>query len=264
MNDHALQHIDRDSFVHRMDALSKSVWLMCVAVAMLTFDSILSGLVMLVVLLFLTLVLAQVPLKRLSQASPSIFGIAVVIGLFHSLVNPGRPVLSLGIATVTDRGIVIGIGYFFRMAVVVLSSYVFIWTTDIHDLMAGLVSVGLSYRVAFAVFIALRFLPIMQAEVDAVKAAHAIRGSSAKQSLKRRYELWQRYLFTILVNGLRKAESAAAAVDCRGFGRYPVRTFIKPFRWTGSGIAMVFTFLLLAVFLHWLERQGVGISLFAA
>jgi energy-coupling factor transporter transmembrane protein EcfT len=34
-------------------------------------------------------------------------------------------------------------------------------------------------------------------------------------------------MFTVLINGLRKAEETATALECRGFGAYPDRSYVK-------------------------------------
>jgi energy-coupling factor transporter transmembrane protein EcfT len=61
---------------------------------------------------------------------------------------------------------------------------------------------SLSIRLAFAIFLALRFLPIVQQEVD--------------------------------------------AIESRGFGAYPDRTYVKSFCWTRTGIFLILSFLAFA------------------
>ncbi len=255
---HILQYLPRDSFVHRMDGLSKFVWLLIVAVAMLTFRSLISGAIMFILIWLLALFGARIPVSHIIKSSPILFGVGLMLGFFHSIIQPGNPVLSLGPISIKDHGIVIGISYFFRISVVVFASYMLIWTVNIGDLMAGLVKAGIPYQFAFGVFIALRFLPVIQREVDAVSAAHAIRGRAKKSQLARRFQLWQRYVFTVMVNGLRKAEFAAIAAQLRGFGSKPVRTYYKPFHWSRSGIGLLIFFLALIVGLHIGERLGLA------
>lgn len=137
----------------------------------------------------------------------------------------------------------------------VMASFMLIWTTDIRDLMVGLARLGIPYRYAFAIFMALRFLPVIQQEVDAVKSAHAIRGRASSSPIRHRFRLWQRYLFTVIVNGLRKAESAALAIESRGFGAHPDRTYVKDFRWTFLGFLLMFPFIALGIFLIFWEQQ---------
>jgi energy-coupling factor transport system permease protein len=120
--------------------------------------------------------------------------------------------------------------------------------------MTGFVRIGVPYRFAFAIFLALRFLPIVQQEVDAVKAAHAIRGRALRSPIRHRFRLWQRYMFTVIVNGLRKAENTALAIESRGFGAYPDRTYVKTFRWTRTGLILLLVFIAFAAGLLYWDR----------
>jgi energy-coupling factor transport system permease protein len=72
--------------------------------------------------------------------------------------------------------------------------------------------------------------------------------------LVHRFRLWQRYMFTVLINGLRKAEMTATALECRGFGAYPDRTYIKPVVYECSSLVLVFSFLILQLVLVLGER----------
>ena len=214
-----LQYINIDSPVHRMDGLSKFLWLMVVAIGMLTFRSLPSGAVMLVLIFLVAFVGARIPLRNVLKGAPVIFGVGLLLGIFHAVVQEGNPIFTLGPISIKDQGLVIGLSYFFRIAVVVFASYLLIWTTNIQQLMVGLVKIGIPYRFAFGLFTALRFLPIIQREVNAVKAAHSIRGHAKVSQLNRRFQLWRRYVFTVMVNGLRKAEYCATAAQLRGFWR---------------------------------------------
>jgi energy-coupling factor transport system permease protein len=253
-NAHALRYLERDSVVHRADSLSKLFWVLAVALAMFQFRQPLSGALMLTSLLLLALLLARVPPGVLLRSAPLIFGVASLLGMFHLFVTPGPPVYQLGPAGISEAGLRNGAGFFFRLSVVVLASFMLIWTTDIRDLMVGLVRLGLPYRFAFAIFMALRFLPMVQQEVDAVRAAHAIRGRASRSRLRHRFRLWQRYLFTVIINGLRKAENTAIAIESRGFGAYPDRSYVKDFRWSRGGIVLLATYLVLIGGLIYWER----------
>ena len=255
MNEHALQYIDNNSIIHRADAMSKLIWVLVVVILTFQFRSSEARAVMLGALLVIAIIFARVPLTTILRASPLIFGVALLLGLFHLFVTKGEQVLfTFGPLIATQEGLVKGSGYFFRLAIMVMASFMLIWTTDIRELMVGLVRMGVPYRYAFAIFMALRFLPMIQQEVDAVKAAHTIRGRAARSPLAHRFRLWQRYLFTVIVNGLRKAENTALAIESRGFGAYPDRTYVKDFRWTIFGILLVLIFLALGAILIVWER----------
>lgn len=254
MSEHTLQYIDNQSIFHRADAISKLAWVVLVVVTTFQLTTSAARGCMLLVLLAVALLVARIPLRAILQASPLIFGVAILLGLFHVFITPGTPFFQLGPLVISREGLEDGAGFFFRLAIMVLVSFMLIWTTDIRDLMVGLIHIGLPYRFAFAIFMALRFLPLIQQEVDAVKAAHAIRGRASRSAVSHRFRLWQRYLFTVIVNGLRKAENTAVAVESRGFGAYPQRTYVKDFHWTATGTGLVLIFLCLEVGLIVWER----------
>jgi energy-coupling factor transport system permease protein len=257
MSENTLQYIDNNSIFQRADALSKLIWVLVVVIFTFQFRSSEARGIMLGSLLVVAILFARVPIKTILRASPLIFGIALLLGLFHLFVTPGAHVLfTLGPLTATQEGLVTGSGYFFRLAIMVMASFILIWTTDIRELMVGLVHLGVPYRYAFAIFMALRFLPIVQQEVDAVKAAHTIRGRASSSPIRHRIRLWQRYFFTIIINGLRKAENTALAIESRGFGVYPNRTYVKDFKWTLLGVFFVLIFFSLGVILFIWERYS--------
>lgn len=256
MSENSLQYIDNNSIFHRADALSKLAWVLLVVIFTFQFKSTEARGIMLASLLIIAIFFARVPIITILRASPLIFGVALLLGLFHLFITPGADILfSFGPLTATQEGLTKGLGFFFRLAIMVMASFMLIWTTDIRELMVGLVHLGIPYRYAFAIFMALRFLPVVQQEVDAVKAAHAIRGRASSSPIRHRFRLWQRYLFTVIINGLRKAESTALAIESRGFGAYPDRTYVKDFHWTFLGILLMLLFIALGMTLIFWERK---------
>jgi energy-coupling factor transport system permease protein len=226
-SEHSLAFVERSSLLNRLYPLVKLAWVFTVAVGLFIYRTPLPGAVMLVVLLSLAMIAGRIPLRQILGSIQTIFLLGLLLMVFHFFADPGRPVFRLGPLAVTDTGLLQGPIFFFRLSVVVLASFILIWTTDTRDLMVSLAKAGLPYRLAFAVFLALRFLPLIQREVDAVRSAHSIRGRAANSGLGHRIKLWQRYIFTVLVNGLRKAETTATSLECRGFGSQPTRTYLK-------------------------------------
>ena len=255
-NEHSLNYIERDSLLHRTYPLIKLAWVFIVAAGLFLYREPQSGLIMLVTVFLLAVLAGKIPIRVIVQSSRLIFGLGILLMIFHFFADPGNPVYRVGPLTVTDGGLHEGPIFFFRLSVVVLASFVLIWTTDSRDLMVSLTHAGMPYRYAFAVFLALRFLPLVQREVDAVQAAHTIRGKAARSSVVRRLKLWQRYMFTVLVNGLRKAEMAATALECRGFGAYPQRTYVKTVAYEPKGLWLIGVFVLGTTVLIYLERTA--------
>ncbi len=252
--EHGLVYTYRASLLNRLYPLVKLAWVFVIATGLFIYKSPISGGVMFVGVLLLAMVAGKIPLRQILGSSKIILMLGILLMVFHFFADPGEPLLKLGPLTVTDNGLYQGPIFFFRLSVVVMASFLLIWTTDTRDLMVSLTKAGIPYRGAFAVFLALRFLPLIQREVDAVKAAHSIRGKSTSSGLGHRFKLWQRYIFTILINGLRKAETTATSLECRAFGLYPTRTYIKDVKFNPWDLALIFVTILLTVGLILFER----------
>jgi len=252
--EHGLSYIDHPSIMHRVYPLVKLVWVVVVAIGLFIYREPMSGGVMLLVVLATATIFARVPLRTIILSSRLIFGLGLLLMVFHFFADPGAAVFRIGPLSITDGGLREGPVFFFRLSVVVLASFVLIWTTHPRDLMVSLSNAGIPYRFAFAVFLTMRFLPLIQREVNTVKSAHAIRGHAARSGVVRRIKLWQRYMFTVLVNGLRRAESTATAIDSRGFGAYPDRTYLKRVEFRPTDVLLVLVFVVVQAALVYAER----------
>jgi len=254
-SEHSLAFVERRSVLNRIYPLVKLAWVFTVAVGLFLYRTPLPGAVMFILILSLAILLGRIPVRQIQESSQSIFLLGLLLMFFHFFTDPGKPIIQLGPLVINDKGLVQGPVFFFRLSVVVLASFILIWTTDTRDLMVSLAKAGLPYRLAFAVFLALRFLPLIQREVDAVRAAHSIRGRAAHSGLTHKIKLWQRYMFTVLINGLRKAETTATSLDCRGFGSHPTRTYLKDVTFHPTDLFLIVITIAINVGLILVERN---------
>jgi energy-coupling factor transport system permease protein len=246
--------LDRDSYLGRVYPLVKLAWVFLVAVSLFMFRSPISGATMFACLIALALLGGKVRISRIAMSGRFILLLGLLLMLFHLFSDPGEVVWRIGPLSLTDAGLRQGPVFFFRLSVVVLASFILIWTTDTRDLMASLAKAGMPYRFAYAVFLALRFLPLIQQEVDAVRDAHRIRGRAARTSLSHRARLWGRYVFTVLINGLRKAETTSISLETRAFGAFPTRSYMKEPIFRRRDLVLVAATAILAAGLLVLER----------
>lgn len=254
-----LSYKNRGSLLNRTYPFVKLIWVFMVAVGLFLFKTPISGGIMFLLVLTMTLSAGKISIFEILRSGVIVFGLGFLLMLFHFFIDPGETVYSLGFLTITDYGLIQGPVFFFRLSVIVLSSFVLIWTTDTRDLMTSLVKVGMPYRYAFTVFLALRFLPLIQKEVEAVQSAHSIRGRTTGSGLSHRFKLWQRYVFTILINGLRKAEVTADALECRGFGYDIKRTYLKDVHFkAGDLILPILTGMILTALIYMEQNSWRG------
>ena len=235
-----LNYIRKDSPLHRMDALSKLLAVLIISLGVYFFQQPWQ-----LATMFFLLILNGVFLVRVDPRTVLLtFSIFVLFGLFvfffQMLGHPqGTLYLKIGPIRITDSGLFNASIYLFRMATIGCSAVLYLWTTKPKDFVVGLIKLGIPYRFGFAVLVALRFLPLINDEVRKIQDAHTIRGVPQGSGIRGWLGRWSRYLFPILANGMRKAETAAMAMEGRGFGLYKDRTYINPFRWTASGLALL-------------------------
>lgn len=246
---------ERGSLLNRTYPFVKLIWVFVVAVGLFLFKTPLSGAVMFSLVLILCMAGGRIYPLEILKSGLVVFGLGFLLMLFHFFIDPGTVIWSWGFLSISDNGLLQGPVFFFRLSVIVLASFILIWTTDTRDLMTSLVKAGMPYRYAYTIFLALRFLPLIQKEVDSVKAAHAIRGKATNTSLSHRFKLWQRYVFTILINGIRKAETTADALECRAFGYSHKRTYVKDVYFKKRDLLLIILTVTIEVFLVYREIE---------
>jgi len=118
-----------------------------------------------------------------------------------------------------------------RVLVVLVAFVVFVSTTSPHELMQGLVKMGLSYTAAYPLVVAFRFIPIVFAEVQSVYDAQRARGLELERgNILERIRKLVPIIVPSVVCSLLRAKDLAEAMEARGFGAFPRRTFYRQMR----------------------------------
>src|SRR5207244_7392863 len=173
--------------------------------------------VVILLALVATRVLGRVPWPVLLR--PMIFGLLAGFGLFWTYTvfyaGPGEAWL-YGATMAT------------RLLAILSTSAMFVLTTDPSEFVRSLIhQAHVSPRIAYAVFAAYRFVPLLEVEFATIRAAHQMRGG-----VRRGGPLdWMRqtigYAIPLLASSVRKGERVALAMESRGFGALPQRTYYR-------------------------------------
>ena len=129
-----------------------------------------------------------------------------------------------------------------RIYTIVLSSLVFVRTTDPRELAIALATqMRVPYRIAYAFFIALRIVPTVEDEIKAIRAAQAVRGVTRQGGVAGRIRELKRYSMPLLVGSLRRASTMVMSMEARAFGAFPTRTFVDAphMSWAGMSVCAV-------------------------
>ena len=103
----------------------------------------------------------------------------------------------------------------------------FINTTNPSEFAASLNRIGVSYRIAYSVALALRYVPDIQREYHDISLAQQARGTemSKKTSLVKRLKAVSTILIPLVLSSVERIETIANAMELRGFGKNEKRTW---------------------------------------
>lgn len=258
MSSPLLGYVPRQGWLHTLTGVSKLVLVLALVVgAMISFDArYLLGLALLSVVLW---AVSRVRLRDLTVVLWLIAIFMVLNNLLIFLFAPGYGEQLFGSRTLLVDGpwrwdltaqqlfyqLVVTLKYFAVLPGVLL----FITTTRPPEFASSLNRIGVPYRAAYAVSLALRYIPDVQRDFRTISQAQQARGLdvSRKVGLGTRIRNLTSTLMPLLLGAFDRIESVAAAMELRGFGRGKGRTWFdqRPLR-TRDVVVMVAAVLLLA------------------
>lgn len=241
------------SLLHRTDPLGKLVLLFCIALLTMRFHSSLGQALLLAAVFALARWAGGMPWKKQAKALAILLGFAVPYFIVTLLTAEGEHVfIQFGPLGLTTEALDSAGSVTVRMFTVFLSSYVFMFTTDPRDMVVSLTTrLRIPYRFAFGLSMALTFLPLLQEEGRSISAAHQVRGGGAPEGLRGRLRWWLTFISAVMHNALRRIQQTAGAMEAKGFGAYPDRTFVRESMPLGRGIVLAGTAVALTAFLWW-------------
>ncbi|MDD6201959.1 MAG: energy-coupling factor transporter transmembrane component T [Lachnospiraceae bacterium] len=255
----ALSYIKKNSPIHRLTGSTKFLFFLIWSIAaMITYDTRILLIMLGMGLVFLRMsklkwkelrfaVLFMLWLIGLNLIALFLFspeqGVAIY-GTRHELVH-----LFWRYSVVTEELFYL-FNFMMKYLAVIPTALLFIMTTDPSEFAASLNKIGVSYRIAYSVAIALRYIPDVQRDFHEISQAQQARGIdlSKKDKLVDRLKNSAAILFPLVLSSLQRIEVISNAMELRGFGKNKKRTWIveRPFQ-KGDYIALLLAlFMLLA------------------
>jgi energy-coupling factor transport system permease protein len=246
------------SVFHRLDPLSKLAWL--VAISLLAFGAYVGWVQVVIALIVIAtaLILARLSASEIVRGT-SLFIIACAGFFVVQSVTLGGTTVAFYVLSrpVHVESIDYALASALRIYAVILSSLVFVRSTDPRDLAIALVTqLRIPYRIAYAFFIALRIVPVIEEEIKIMRAAQAVRGVARKRGLTARISETKRYAMPLLVGSLRRASLMVMSMEGRAFGAYPQRTFVDAPHMGPLGVAI--SVLSIAAVAGWYAALALG------
>ena len=241
-NNLILSYLPRGSVVHKLTGTTKLIVFLLFSVAtMVTYDTR-------VLVVFLVMSLAIFKISRVRYRDVKFilwmaFVFLVLNNLFVYLFKPeygveiyqSRTLLVqlIGPYTFTAQQLFYHLNMTLKVVVVIPLALVFILCTDPSELAASLASIGVSYRIGYAVALALRYIPDVQRDYHNINQAQQARGVdiSGKDKLMDRLKGSANILLPLILGSLNRIEVISNAMELRGFGKNKRRTWYakRPF-----------------------------------
>ncbi|MDR0785372.1 MAG: energy-coupling factor transporter transmembrane protein EcfT [Treponema sp.] len=237
-----LSYIEKDSPIHRLSGLTKLVvFLLWSVLTMAGYDTrVMLGLCATGAVLF---IISRTQLAEVSFIFKMLFFFMALNILAIYVFAPEQGVLIYG----TRHIIVNGVGrwtltaeqlfYEFNLILKYISvvpvAILLIVTTHPSEFAASLNRIGVSYSIAFAVSLTLRYIPDVQRDYKTISQSQQARGLelSAKAHPLKRLKGAANILLPLIFSSLDRIDVISRAMELRGFGKNKKRTWFaeKPF-----------------------------------
>lgn len=262
-----LGYVDRPSPVHRLSGVTKLLLVLgCIIGTAIGFDT----------RYLLGMLLFSLVLWRVARIRPGDLKVVLIVILVAMIINnvfiflfaPGYGAELYGGATLlldgpgrwdlTAQQVFYQLNVTLKYFAVLPSVLIFITTTRPPEFASSLNRLGVPYRVAYGVSIALRQIPDLQREFATIRLAQQARGLDMSRRVRftRRARNLLGAVMPLVLSSLERIEVVASAMELRGFGRGKRRTWytgtpLRPGDWAVLGLAVVVA--LTPIVLLWLN-----------
>jgi energy-coupling factor transport system permease protein len=210
---------EADSVLHRLNPLTKLAGCFVAAAVVSTASEPVTPAIVALLALTTTRLLGRVPWS--AGLRPLLFGAVAGFGLFWTYT-----VFYAG----SGPAWVYGAAMAARLLAILSASAMFVLTTDPARLVRSLIhQAHVSPRIAYSVFVAYRFVPLIEVELETIRAAHQMRGAAGRFGPVEKVREVIGYAIPLLASAVRKGERVALAMESRGFGALPAnkRTYFR-------------------------------------
>lgn len=225
-----LNYLPRKSVVHELTGTAKlAFFLLFTFASMLTYDT--RVLIILMIVSFAIFRVSRIKIREVRFMMIFLLVFLLLNNLFIFLFDPNQGTNLYGTRTVLFHlfwrydvtaeqlfyMLNISLKYFVALPVAIL----FISATNPSEFAASLNKIGVSYRIGYAVSIALRYIPDIQRDYHNISQAQQARGVELgkKEKLLDRLKNSVSILMPLIMSSLSRIDTISNAMELRGFGK---------------------------------------------
>ena len=234
---------DIDSPIHKLTGASKLIALIIWAVAsMITYDTrVLLGMFVICIFVF------KISMLIFKQVSFVLYFILIFLLLNNIAIFIFSPYEGVqiygsrndlfkiaGPYTITAQQLFYQFNITLKYFSIIPMALLFMVATNPSEFAASLNKIGVSYKIAYSVSIALRYIPDVQRDYQDISFAQQARGidMSKKEKLTKRIKNSASILMPLIFSSLDRIEAISSAMELRAFGSNKKRTWYngRPFK----------------------------------
>lgn len=261
-------YIERQSVFHSLDGSIKLLMLIAWTFFAFAFMDARVFVAMIVLGLFM-LKISRLPGKAIWPLLVFIFLFTLFNSAFLLLITPEygskltgtyTEAFRIGLYSITLETVFYCITLSLKYIAIMPITILFLFTTHPSNFAGSLNRIGVPYRIAYSVSIALRYIPDVKAEVENIINAQEARGVAFRKGdagIGKRLKNYATVMVPLLLSSFNRIEVVSNAMDLRGFGKYKKRTWYHRKKYAKSDIAFAlvsFAVLVLAIAI----KAGIG------
>ncbi len=268
MNTEMLSYIKKDSPIHRLSGATKLIcFLLWTIASMVTYDTrVLIGLFVFGIIAFK---ISKIKFKEVSFVVYFILFFLVLNALMIFIFSPYEGVSIYGTRTeifniigpytLTQEQLFYEFNVVLKYFATIPMALLFILTTEPSEFAASLNKLGISYKAAYAVSIALRYIPDIQRDYINISFAQQARGIdlSKNEKLIKRIKNASAILMPLIFSSLDRIEKISLAMELRAFGNGNKRTWYNGKKFSTNDFITIFIFMIiLAISIYMVKVNG--------
>ncbi|KTD88321.1 energy-coupling factor transporter transmembrane component T family protein [Paenibacillus etheri] len=248
----------QDSPIHRLTGATKLILFVVWSVTgMITYDTR-----CLIVMLLFSLVAFRISKVQFQDYAFVLYFILIFFVLNHIAIFIFSPlegvkvygsrhdiVHLVGRYTVTWEQLFYQFNIALKYAVVIPMALLFLLTTNPSEFAASLNKVGVNYKIAYSVSLALRYIPDIQRDYENISFSAQARGIdiSRKEKLPKRLKNIISILMPLILTSIERIENISTAMELRGFGTKSKRTWYSSRPFSRNDYIALILFALIAI-----------------
>ncbi len=228
----AFQFKMKDTFIHNLDPRTKLYFAIIITIISLLFNDIIPLLI-----LFIFLVPFFIAGKIVTQWLNTLKGL-VFLAIFIIVIDTLFIDFNLGVAMSV------------RLLALISAFSLFFLTVHPDDFSQGLIQMKFPFSFAFALSLAIRFVPTLGQEAQNVREAQMVRGLELqKGNIIKKVRNFIPVIIPLIILSIQRAMVVAESLESRAFGAVKKRTYLYPLNLKIKDFIMIISLTVLLVFI---------------